>query len=306
MRRFVNNIFIFCITLSLIISGLVVFNSQESAAGFVRKNSSVYYQNADNSLAKGWQTIGGRIYYFRPNGKMLVGLHKIDNKKFYFNPKGDLGSIGSLKLGWVKIGKDYYYFRESGAVGTMGKMLRNIIAGTADTGYYYVSKSGRRINDSTLSLAVKLVAERASQAKSPEAKLKKCFKFLKKYYPYKRRYGLPDAGNISEKYASYMFKHRKGNCYCFASSFALIAKSLGFDTRINIGDITTPGGGPSPHGWAEVKIKGKWYLFDISMHRKCKNIPLYKIPKGKYPFKYHYDKRYSLKIKNNRAVWKKA
>ena len=64
----------------------------------------------------------------------------------------------------------------------------------------------------------------------------------------------------------------KGNCYCFAAEFAVLAKALGYDAKCYSGTI---GVGRQKHGWVEIDFDGVTYVFDpnieyeehIYMHR---------------------------------------
>ena len=234
-------------------------------------------QPASKPIKKGWVKSSGKTYYYNSSGKLCTG--------------------------WVKIGKYRYYFKPTGKSGEKGKMLKNQIAGTKKLGYGYVSPEGKKITSKPIKLAVSFVVKHTPASASKSKKLKLCFKYIKKHFPYKRIYGLPNKSNLSKKYAVYMLKNKKGNCFCYAASYACIARVLGYNTRVNEGVITTSAGGPDPHGWTEVKIGKKWYLFDISMHGRL-NANLYKRAKGQYPHKYKYNHRYSLQFKNNKEVWK--
>ena len=45
-----------------------------------------------------------------------------------------------------------------------------------------------------------------------------------------------------EDRASFIFKNKKGNCYCFAAAFYYVARQLGYDACRGLGD---PCGNPS-------------------------------------------------------------
>ena len=303
----------------------------EAYIGWKTLNSDIYYFNADNSISTGWKTISGKQYYFLNNGKLqkgwakigkntfyfknsgklgdkgklVTGVKKIGKNKFYFRPNGKAGYKGALQTGWKKIGKSKYFLTVSGKTGVKGKMVKNRIAGNKKLGYGFVDSNGKRITTKAITLATKFVLKHTSKNQSKKAKLKTCFDYIKKNYPYKRIYGLPTAKTLSHNYAEYMLKKRKGNCFCYASAFACIARVLGYEVRVNEGFITTTAGGPDTHGWTEAKINKRWYLFDISMHKRL-GVNLYMKRKGSYPHKYKYNHRYSLNFSNNKVVWKES
>ena len=78
------------------------------------------------------------------------------------------------------------------------------------------------------------------------------------------------------KEAKRMLRNGAGNCYCFASLFYHLARFVGYDARIYAGfaygeqydyfdddgiRIVAPQG-YTPHGWVEIEIDGKNWLFD--------------------------------------------
>lgn len=273
--------------------------------GWITENGNLKYILPDESVAKGWKTIDKKTYYFKSSGILAVGLTKLGKESFYFAKSGKAGERGALKTGWQKIGKYKYYFKPSGKLGVKGKRLKDCIAGTKKSGYAYVSDKGIKITSDEIKLAVKFVKKYSSSKKSKSKRLKECFMYIHKHYPYLRIFGIPNSKNISKKYAVQLLKKKRGNCFAYASGFSCIAKVLGYKVRFNEGNITTSAGGPDAHGWAEVKMGKKWYLFDISMHNR-RGVNLYKKLKGQYPHKYKYNHRYLLKFKNNKAVWKKG
>lgn len=278
-------------------------DTNQHFSGWSQTNSDIYYYKTDGTKATGWTVIDKKIFYFKSNGKLSLGLTKIGKKTFYLTEKGKLGTKGALRTGWTKIKKYKYYFKPSGKIGTKGEMITNQIAGNKKSGYAYVNLKGIKISSKPIKLAVKLVIKHTKSSQSKSKKLKVCFDYIKKNFVYQRRFGIPNAKTFARE-AEYMLKNKKGNCFCYASSFACVARVLGYDTRVNQGVITTVAGGPDTHGWTEVKIGKKWYLFDISMHNRL-NTNLYKKAKGEYPHKYKYYNRYVLRFSKNKAIWGK-
>lgn len=278
-------------------------------SGFNKSSGKIYYFSKSGTAPekglgslcayKGWKKISKSIYYFAKDNSVSSGLTKVKKNSFYFNKKG------SLITGWKKIGKYKYFFKKGGKLGTKGKMYKNCIAGNKKDGYGYVSPAGRKITSKPIKLAVSFVLKHTSASASRSKKLKTSFLYIKNHFPYKRVYGLPNPQNLNEKYAEYMLKNKTGNCFCYAATISCIARVLGYDIRFNEGTITTSAGGPDVHGWAEIKIGSKWYLFDISMHNRL-GVNLYKKLKNQYPHKYKYNHRYSLSFKNSKTIWKKA
>lgn len=77
-----------------------------------------------------------------------------------------------------------------------------------------------------------------------------------------------------------MLAEGKGNCYCFAGSFAVLARSLGYDAICYSGTV---GPRKSPHGWVEISFDDVPYVFDTNLEYeehmyKHKTTCMYKLP----------------------------
>ncbi len=58
---------------------------------------------------------------------------------------------------------------------------------------------------------------------------------------------------------------REGICYDYGALFAVMARYLGFESYVHTGDFIFEEGfgtGSGHHGWAEIEINGKYYIFD--------------------------------------------
>lgn len=58
---------------------------------------------------------------------------------------------------------------------------------------------------------------------------------------------------------------REGICYDYGALFAVMARYVGFESFVHTGDFIFEegfGNGSGHHGWAEVEIDGKYYIFD--------------------------------------------
>lgn len=74
---------------------------------------------------------------------------------------------------------------------------------------------------------------------------------------------LPDSTTIA--FAQEMISQHGGNCYRFASLFCWLARGLGYDARVVSGWVPSYSGGSAPHGWVEITIDGRVYIFDPDM-----------------------------------------
>lgn len=219
------------------------------------------------------------------------------SRLYYFNAEG----IGEVFSGsqFVKISyagkKQVYYYRK-------GKLVKNRIVGSPKEGYYYVDTTGVRIADKTTKLAVKFVRAHTKSSDSKSKKLKKCYYYLAKHYKYSRSYGnlYPKAKHM-QSLAYDMLKNKRGNCHRYAASFAYIARVIGYDAKVVVGDVSGNHGGMTPHGWVEVKNKGKWYVCDPDMEYN-NHVPGYM--KKSTPCKTSVKRKCRITAKNGRIVWK--
>jgi hypothetical protein len=232
--------------------------------------------------------------YYVKNGKLRNGWETKNKKKYYY-------ADGKLITGWYKISGKTYYFTKSGS--NKGAMYTNRIVGTSKENAYYVDESGVKVTSDEIQNAVNFVNAYTKSGWSRSKKLKTCFDTLWKNYSYQRFYETPTASSFSG-YATYMFKNRKGNCYRYAAAFACIAKVLGYETRVAVGQISSVYGGMTPHGWTEVKIDGTWYMCDANMQRNHPKISSYMKTESSYPYRHSCSKRYKLTIKNGKVSWK--
>ena len=77
------------------------------AQGFnIDTEGNMTYIKSDNTLAKGWTTIGRRTYYMdTDSGIVQTGWVTLVGNEYYFNPE-----TGALQTGFHWIGDDLYYF----------------------------------------------------------------------------------------------------------------------------------------------------------------------------------------------------
>lgn len=223
--------------------------------------------------------------------QLLHGWVKKGNQKFYYKK-------GVKVTGWKTIkGKKYYFDKKT------GKLQTNKIVGTAKEGRFYVDKKGIRVTDKEVRMAVSFVDKHTKAGWTRDKKLKACYEYLWKVCQYERAYDKVACNKMPE-YAAYMLKTGRGNCYRGSAAFACVARVLGYDSRVGVGGVSSRSTVLSPHGWAEIKVGGKWYMYDISMQRYWTWIDLYKRTASDYPFNYRCDDRYQLIVKNGKAMWK--
>jgi len=291
-----------------------------------------YFSPESGELQTGWQEIGGKRYYFLPeSGEMQTGWQKVKGKAYFLNKNGVLqtsrwiktngktyyaGQKGVLSSGWLKNqGKTYYFSPKNNQMQTgwkkikglryffavsgkeKGALQKNCIAGTKKTGYYYVDGGGVRTTSGEIKAAVDYVIRHTKKSWSRSKKLESCFLALRQAYSYRHFDGVPKGKDLSG-YAKYLLTNGRGNCYRYASGFACIAKVLGYEARVHVGEVTSIHGGMAAHGWATVKSGGKWYICDVGMRLFLKT----KSPTRKYvPFAI-----YKLNVEKGSVAWRKV
>ncbi|MGN0468502.1 MAG: transglutaminase domain-containing protein, partial [Acutalibacteraceae bacterium] len=226
-----------------------------------------YFDTKTYEMKTGWQTISKKKYYFCSDGYAVSGLKTISGKKYYFDSK-----TYEMKTGWQTINNNKYYFKKSGEAatgwykigdyyyyfGSSGVMRKNQIVGN-----YYVLNNGRRSTSAAVNGAVKVVNSVSKSSMSKEEKLKACYNWIIRNCSYERDYTNPAnlKSGWTETYAKQLFSNHTGNCYRYASGMAYCAAVLGYKSKVAIGKISSSHG-MTNHGWAEVTMNGKTYIYD--------------------------------------------
>lgn len=231
--------------------------------------------------------------YFVKAGKIGTGWYKKDGTKYYY-------LSGKLVTGWKKISGKTYYFSKSKK--NKGKLIRNTIIDDGKKAYY-VDSYGVRVTAKEVNLAVKFVQAHTEEDWSKAEKLKACYKYLWKNYPYQRFYETPSPAKMPG-YANYMFSSKQGNCYRYAAALAYIAKVIGYKSGVGVGTISAIGGGMTPHGWTEIKVGDAWYVFDANMQRNYPHISSFMQTHTSYRYRHTRSDVYKLEIKNGKVTWK--
>lgn len=191
-----------------------------------------------------------------------------------------------------------------GKVYQNNKLVTNKIVGSKAKGYYYVDKTGRKVNTREIRQAVDFVMRNSKAGDSRAKRLKACYRALQTYPYFGMTNRAPKAKNLSS-YARYMFSRHRGDCYYYASTMAYIARVLGYDSRVAVGGVTArgPAAPLSLHGWCEVKYGKSWRMLDCSMQRAHLDRNLCLVTRKKYPFRLRCDKVYTMTVKKAKVKW---
>ena len=242
------------------LTGLIKYNNKyyyfdpsngAMKTGFVKdsKGRTRCFNTKTGAMCTGLTKYGNYYYYFdTKTGYMKTGLITTGTDKRYFSTKN-----GRMLTGWLKLDGNYYYFSTSS-----GKMLKSTIVGK-----YYVLSNGKRATSKAVSYAVSVVNAVSTSSMTREQKLRACFNWIVRNCSYARDYTDPARLNYNwtKSYAEYLFANKKGNCYKYASAMGYCAAVLGYPSKVAYGKISS-NHGMTNHGWTEVVMDGKTYIFD--------------------------------------------
>ena len=216
---------------------------------------------------------------------LYTGFKTVDKVKYYFDK-------GVKASGWKTISKKDYYFKK-------GVAQENTIIGNN-----YVDSAGVKSTDPVIVLAVAFVNKHSKSSDSNDVRLKACFKYMSSHIHYKRVYGVPKAKDMAAR-AKTTFKSLSSNCYGFAASFAYIARVLGYDSGVMVGQVVSANGSWANHGWTLVKVDGKWLICDPVKQLQYKKKNLYLFPSNKAPLKYSKSgTKCYLTASDGKVAWK--
>lgn len=263
-----------------------VYVKDKKKKGTYKKNVAgicyqISYKTGEAKKYTGWY----KDKYYK-KGILYTGWVTIASERYYLER-------GVQKAGWTTIGKNQYYFTKAGI------MLKNQMIGNC-----YVDKQGVRVNDKVINLAIKFVNSHSSASRSRAVRLKECYDYLWQKIPYNRTYGVPGRADMDD-IAYSMLRNKYGNCFCYASTFAYIARVLGYESRVTVGELHSRRGGMTPHGWAEIYVNGQWLFCDPDMQMNYPNINSYMRTEEQYRYTHNIHHRYYLKTSNGKVKWKK-
>ncbi|MBD5423757.1 MAG: hypothetical protein HDR44_01345 [Allobaculum sp.] len=228
---------------------------------------------------------GDKIYILDTQGQKLTGWTEYEGKTYYLDPKTGEAKIGSMVLSKEESGKDK---NSIVCFGDDGAMLKDC---TVDGVSY-----GPDGEKQTLSVDERIMLDCYDVYDLVGKDLRNCFDWTYQTIVYKAfnpQWRTPPEGRTHvQNFALYGLESHTGNCYTFASTFLSLARNLGYEGRLAKGTVKTVNG-QEEHGWAELNIDGKWYIFDGSFAQGFKADLCYMQPKERPTFvytveSYHY------------------
>lgn len=232
-----RNVFFVVAMLFCLMFGTVSAQAATTAATTSAKQTTV---------TNGWKKESAGWCYYVKGKKITSQLKRISGATYYF------GANGARKTSWytVKSGKSYKTMQFASNGKYTGKSK------TADASM--MKKADAVIKSQKISTSITTDAQK-------KAALNKLYTYVKKNYKYGRVRGQFGKGK-SLSYAKQTMLTGKGNCYGYASSFAVLAKrATGLPVRVGWGTSTAFNKSRSQlHGWTEIKIGSTWYIFDTN------------------------------------------
>ena len=209
--------------------GMIVANT---AKNYLKKKNPVLFSEMDQDNGE-----GDTLEY----QDTLVEERADFNPEEYYSKKD-----GSLAIGYkaIKSGKKlngYYFYEDGDKIAQMAKGTK--------IKYLKIPKSGRL--DEAYALGIKVLDKKGW-------KLKTAFKYARNT---KYAYRSMRKKSINA-YAKFGFKNRKGNCFCKASQFFVMAKLLGYNVHMYKGKV-----GTATHSWTTIKHKDGTWMYDPVVNR---------------------------------------
>lgn len=266
------------------------------------KNGKIYLINSKSVVTKkaGWYGISGTDkVYVSSKGYVTMKFSTKSgklNKYNYSKKKWELVKVTSYK-----IGKKTYYFDSKGVV------AKNKIVGNKKTGYFYVDKTGCRVNQREIQMAVNFVMANTNSKMTTNQKMYRCFHILSEY-PYMRDYVVPTDIRRFYDYAADTFTLKQANCYRYSAAFACVATVLGYEARVTCGEVPNIyDTGMTIHGWTELwsNTDKQWKVYDVRMHHNFPNRNYYNVyMRNYYPNRCVQGPRARLTVKNGKVNWR--
>lgn len=116
----------------------------------------------------------------------------------------------------------------------------------------------------------RIVAENTDSSMSRNEKLRALYNYVRDNYTYLKR-PLVDKNAVGweNEYAEDFFNTKRGNCFSYSAAFCLLARQLGLPAYTVVGKLGTRT--VQDHGWVEISLDGKTYLFDTELEWSYRN-----------------------------------
>ena len=223
------------------------------------------YEIKKSGYNPGIAKVNGKGCYVNENGQFV---HQAQNAFVWLSGKmyrtTDTGLIELSRRGLAEINGNMYFYNEDGSL---------LVNGNFEHLYFDADGKYTCGNAELDGLVDVALAACTNDSMTQVEKLRAAYLYMRDNFVYLNRSHHPrGVDTFVEESATFMFKNRKGNCYCFASCFLLMARRIGcYDAYVVSGGVGTRN---SDHAWVMIGSK----IFD---------------PELEYAYRYRYaTKRY--------------
>lgn len=221
-----------------------------SYTGWLKDDSSWYYQNADGSLCRSdWQEVDGVWYYFDENGYMKTGPLVVDGIQYYLEESGAMAmdttkEIDGILYSFDSLGAGTVAQKGAGPA-SLGNLAYTSPAVPPENEKSDAHKEADRIADDILS---KITNTGMTKLQRAEA----IFAWVRNNFRYVGSSATRDWGQ--EAYQG--FRRHHGDCFTYFSvSHELLTRS-GIDSMMIVRSTD------NHHYWNLVLVEEGWYHFD--------------------------------------------
>jgi len=135
-----------------------------------------------------------------------------------------------------------------------------------------------------------IISECTNSSMTRDQKLRALYNYVRDNYRYRKRALVDkDAADWENGYAEDFLEDGTGNCFSYAAAYCLLARQLGLPAYTVVGKLHISI--TQDHGWVEIPLDGKTYLFDVELewsyrYKHNRPIDLFKIDLDNLPFTY--------------------
>ncbi len=130
-----------------------------------------------------------------------------------------------------------------------------------------------------------IIRTRTDATMTQPQKLRAVYRYVRDHFTYiKRKLVSQGQTGWEPAYAEAFLRDGRGNCFGYAAAFCLLARELGYDAHTVVGWL---GKNRQPHGWVEIVLNGKTYLYDAELEMKYRSSNFFQARYGSTRFPYY-------------------
>ncbi len=130
-----------------------------------------------------------------------------------------------------------------------------------------------------------IIRTKTNDTMTQNQKLRAVYGYVRDQFTYiKRKLIAKGQTGWEPAFAEAFLNDGRGNCFGYAATFCLLARELGYDAHTVVGWL---GGNRQPHGWVEIVLDGKTYLYDAELEMKYRSSNFFQARYGSTRFDYY-------------------